>query len=80
MALGAERKNESDAMDGFGFFGVFWTAGTELSANTGGMRLFKVIGGGAAESKDEAPVNAGLLNEFCWILSSPSRNIAGPVL
>ena len=67
IALGVERKNIDVAMDGFGFFGVLGLAGCGLdrvSAKAGGVGLFRAIGGGAAESKDEARVNAVLAREL----------------
>lgn len=63
-----------------GFVGFANTAGNGSSAKIEGIRLSKLIGGGAAESKDEARVRAGLLSGMSWTLSSPSRKIAGPML
>ena len=72
IAFGVERKNKDDAMEGFAFFGVFGLAGrgfAEMSAKTEGMGWCKAIGGGAAESKDEARVVAGLVKEVPGRLS-----------
>lgn len=51
-----------------------------ISVTTGGRRRFILIGGGAAESKDEARVDAGPMIELGPILSSPARKMAGPIL
>ena len=83
MALGAERKNDKDAMDGFAFLGVLGVVGCGcggmLSAaeRTGGIFLCRAMGGGAAESKDEARVMLGLARGRGGLLSWPSRKIAG---
>lgn len=81
MALGAERKIDKDAKEDFAFFGVIGIAGASFSVKTGGSGLCKAIGGGAAESKDEARVNAGLAKHFNRsALSEPSWRTAGSVL
>lgn len=61
-ALGAERKNAREANDGFDFL---WDVGTlgvtdgAISLRMKGVYLFMPIGGGAAESNEEARVDKG---------------------
>ena len=80
MAFGAERRKDNDANDGFGFFGVFKVGDGTSSVEIEGIRRCSAIGGGAAESKDEARVRTGLASDRRGRLSSPSRNMAGPIL
>jgi hypothetical protein len=83
MALGAERKNAREINDGLDLwwdFGVFGVFDGVVSVRRGGIRLSIPIGGGAAESNDEARVVIGPAVEGRRELSSPSRKMAGPVL
>lgn len=78
IAFGAERRNANDARDGLVFLGILTTDGNLLSVRMSGIRLFRPIGGGAAESNEEARVDIGV--ELNIESSSPSRKMAGPAL
>ena len=93
IALGAERKDHREAIEVLAvlaFLGVFWVTEGMLSISAFGTGRLIPIGGGAAESNDDAlvviglanelRVIVGLANEVRWLLSSPSRKIAGPML
>lgn len=79
MALGAGDDRRNDNIDILlSFLGIL---GWQGSAVAWDMRLFKPMGGGAAESKDEARDEAGPSCETGF--SSPSsvaRKEAGPAL
>lgn len=79
MAFGPDLKNINDAIDDLFFFGVLGVMDMDggASLSKSGMRLLRLIGGGAAESKDVARVDGGLVYEGRLELSSPSRKIAG---
>ena len=51
-----------------------------MSVRIGGIRRLRLMGGGAAESNDEARVKTGLVDGGGRALSSPSRKMAGPML
>ena len=74
-----ERKNENEAVLGLVFFGVIGVAGEVVSASAGGRCLFMPIGGGAAESNEDARVDSGATKELRLELSSQSRKMAGPM-
>lgn len=81
--MGAERKNANEANDGLDFlwdFGISGVFDDTVSVGREGIRPFMAIGGGAAESNDEALVDADPVVKGRSELSSLSRNMAGPAL
>lgn len=61
-------------------FDVFGVSDEVISVRRDGVGLFIPIGGGAAESNDEARVDSGPAVEGRSELSSQSRKMAGPAL
>lgn len=81
--MGAERKNANEANDALDFlwdFGISGVFDVLISVRREGIRPFIPIGGGAAESNDDARVDTGPVVKGRNELSSLSRKMAGPAL